>query len=284
MPSIINASSTGSGGIVQTADASGVLQLQSNGTVALTINTDASITLAGAQSINTTMATTTTYQTDLTLQAQPASGSTGTSSAGGVQILFKGTTDGAIANSTLAAIVGFVQTVSVNNAGGLAIRCQDSAVAGLVDSARFSSGGLIALRGATNVSGGTGISFPATQNASTDANTLDDYEEGTWTPRDAGGVALTLGTPAYYRKVGSLVTITFDATWTTSTSPLLTGLPFTNSSTHAGSCFAYTSAGSIRSLLILQGTTTGDIYNGISTQSSVASTRVIGSFVYQTST
>jgi hypothetical protein len=36
MASIINASSTGSGGIVQTADASGVLQLQSNGTVALT--------------------------------------------------------------------------------------------------------------------------------------------------------------------------------------------------------------------------------------------------------
>lgn len=39
MASIINASSTGSGGIVQTADASGVLQLQSNGTVAVNIAT-----------------------------------------------------------------------------------------------------------------------------------------------------------------------------------------------------------------------------------------------------
>lgn len=38
MPSIINASSTGSGGIVQTADASGVLQLQSNGTVGLVVS------------------------------------------------------------------------------------------------------------------------------------------------------------------------------------------------------------------------------------------------------
>jgi hypothetical protein len=38
MASIINASSTGSGGIVQTADASGVLQLQSNGTTALTVS------------------------------------------------------------------------------------------------------------------------------------------------------------------------------------------------------------------------------------------------------
>lgn len=37
MASIINASSSGSGGIVQTADASGVLQLQSNGTAAVTV-------------------------------------------------------------------------------------------------------------------------------------------------------------------------------------------------------------------------------------------------------
>jgi len=31
-------------------------------------------------------------------------------------------------------------------------------------------------------SSGTGIAFPATQSASSDANTLDDYEEGTFTP------------------------------------------------------------------------------------------------------
>ena len=46
MASIINASSTGSGGIVQTADASGVLQLQSNGTTALTTS-GANVTIAG---------------------------------------------------------------------------------------------------------------------------------------------------------------------------------------------------------------------------------------------
>jgi hypothetical protein len=49
MASIINASSTGSGGIVQTADASGVLQLQSNGTVALTVSGSA-VTFAGSSS------------------------------------------------------------------------------------------------------------------------------------------------------------------------------------------------------------------------------------------
>ena len=46
MASIINASSSGSGGIVQTADASGVLQLQSNGTTALTTS-GANVTVAG---------------------------------------------------------------------------------------------------------------------------------------------------------------------------------------------------------------------------------------------
>ncbi len=35
------------------------------------------------------------------------------------------------------------------------------------------------------------ITFPATQNPSADANTLDDYEEGTWTPVDSSGAGLT---------------------------------------------------------------------------------------------
>jgi hypothetical protein len=43
MPSIINASSSGSGGIVQTADASGILQLQSNGTTAAYVDTSANL-------------------------------------------------------------------------------------------------------------------------------------------------------------------------------------------------------------------------------------------------
>jgi hypothetical protein len=40
----------------------------------------------------------------------------------------------------------------------------------------------IGVGGATPSASGSGISFPATQSASSDANTLDDYEEGTWTP------------------------------------------------------------------------------------------------------
>jgi hypothetical protein len=38
--------------------------------------------------------------------------------------------------------------------------------------------GNIGLGGATPTTSGTGITFPATASASTNANTLDDYEEG----------------------------------------------------------------------------------------------------------
>jgi len=87
----------------------------------------------------------------------------------------------------------------------------------------------LALEGATSVSG-TGISFPATQSASTDANTLDDYEEGTWTPDvRAGGSSTWTQKNGYYRKVGSLVNAYFVCDGNNSgTSGNLTlyGLPF----------------------------------------------------------
>jgi hypothetical protein len=42
--------------------------------------------------------------------------------------------------------------------------------------------GAVVLKDGNTSATGTGIAFPATQSASSDANTLDDYEEGTWTP------------------------------------------------------------------------------------------------------
>ena len=97
---------------------------------------------------------------------------------------------------------------------------------------------LSAARGTTLVlqggasSNGAGIAFPATQNASSDANTLDDYEEGTWSPGVTGSG--TAGTPSgsssgYYVKVGRIVIATFDCQKSLSggTGNLyMTGLPF----------------------------------------------------------
>ncbi len=58
---------------------------------------------------------------------------------------------------------------------------------------------------ATPSASGAGISFPATQSASTDPNTLDDYEEGTWAPRFSDGTNTVSGSISNYVKIGSLV-------------------------------------------------------------------------------
>ena len=54
-----------------------------------------------------------------------------------------------------------------------------------------------------------GIKFPATQVSSADANTLDDYEEGTWTPT-VGGNSTYTSAVGQYVKIGRFVQATFD--------------------------------------------------------------------------
>lgn len=79
------------------------------------------------------------------------------------------------------------------------------------------------------------IKFPATANPSADANTLDDYEEGTFTPALAFGGASTGITYSAqngrYTKIGRIVFIDVGITLTdngTATgSATITGLPFT---------------------------------------------------------
>jgi hypothetical protein len=95
----------------------------------------------------------------------------------------------------------------------------------------------IGVGGATPANTGAGITFPATQSASSDANTLDDYEEGTWTPSWTGGLTgVSYGTVrnGYYRKIGSVVHIWFgvmtDGLTVTASGLSLSGLPFTAAS------------------------------------------------------
>jgi hypothetical protein len=61
-----------------------------------------------------------------------------------------------------------------------------------------------------------GITFPASQAASADPNTLDDYEEGTWTPVVVEGSINGAGKvyEGRYTKIGSVVTVQFLATST----------------------------------------------------------------------
>ena len=85
---------------------------------------------------------------------------------------------------------------------------------------------------------GQGITFPATQVASSDVNTLDDYEEGTWTPAVGGNATYTLQT-GNYTKIGRCVTARITLTINvlgTGSASVISGLPFTATGS-AGSYF-----------------------------------------------
>ena len=58
-------------------------------------------------------------------------------------------------------------------------------------------------------SAGCGIAFPTTQFASTDPNTLDDYEEGSWAPNQGGGLTVVgaFTSSGSYIKIGRQVTV-----------------------------------------------------------------------------
>jgi hypothetical protein len=81
---------------------------------------------------------------------------------------------------------------------------------------RISQDGTLTLRDGDTSATGVGITFPSTQISSANANTLDDYEEGTFTPtwtRDGGNPSYTVSsgdTGGRYTKIGNLVTVSFE--------------------------------------------------------------------------
>jgi hypothetical protein len=100
----------------------------------------------------------------------------------------------------------------------------------------------VSVGNATPAASGAGITFPASVDASSDANTLDDYEEGTWTPTliDNGfnnGATLSSATGTY-TKIGRCVTIQCILVMSTPCRPttyLRTGgNPFSSSGDFAG--------------------------------------------------
>lgn len=100
----------------------------------------------------------------------------------------------------------------------------------------------LAASGLISANGGQ-IAFPATQNASADANTLDDYEEGTWTPNLKFGGATTGITYSSrvgrYSKIGNRVILKCDIVLTSKGSATgsaeISGIPFNGASDGSGS-------------------------------------------------
>jgi hypothetical protein len=129
---------------------------------------------------------------------------------------------------------------------------------------------------ATPSTSGAGITFPATASASSDANTLDDYEEGTWTPIIEG--TSTAGTASYsqnagrYTKIGRLVFIETFVAYSAGTGTgnlRLGGLPFTaaNVETYPGLTLSYIenivmTAGNFPMLYVNKNSTTALFYQG----------------------
>ena len=119
----------------------------------------------------------------------------------------------------------------ITTAGGAAISGTTGTFTGLVD---------------ISAAGAGQIQFPATQNASSNANTLDDYEEGDWTPTDASGAGLTLTVNgAQYVKIGRMVYGWFWITYPSTANgnyAEVGGLPFAvaGGNTNGGAFVGYT--------------------------------------------
>jgi len=204
MTATINAST--SAGVVTTADTSGILQLQTNGTAALTVDASQNVgigTASPASKLTVNNATATDY----------------------VTLTTAGSTKGVLADEAGDLIIKSAASLLFQTNG--AIR------------ARLNTTGAFVLAGGTTTANGIGITFPATQSASTNANTLDDYEEGTWTPVLSGSGSITTQTgTGKYQKIGNMVylngVILVSNVGTVSGGGLVNGLPFTNSVQFSG--------------------------------------------------
>jgi hypothetical protein len=155
--------------------------------------------------------------------------------------------------ATVKASIANVQTATYSGgtANGVAYlngsKVLTTGSALVFDGTNFSTTGTI--KGATTIgvgnatpsTSGAGITFPATQSASTDANTLDDYEEGTWTPTDGSGAGITFSTAVgNYTKIGRVITGSFRVTCPSTASSaqaVISGLPFTINNTDVNNCF-----------------------------------------------
>jgi hypothetical protein len=235
---------------VNSADTSGVLALQTAGTTALTLDASQNATFAGSVKTNTL---TSAASTALTLQSAGTTAITvdtsqnvgiGTASptfaAGGGLNVVNGSFATMRARSGSTTGIDFAQSSDGN--GYIYNRDNAPIIFGTNNSERMrinAGAPILCLSGGSTSATGTGIAFPATQSASSDANTLDDYEEGTFTPTVQG--VSSPGTATYstqlgaYTKIGNLVYVNVYLSYTggTGTGQLrVANLPFTSAGSY----------------------------------------------------
>jgi hypothetical protein len=136
-----------------------------------------------------------------------------------------------------SSISNGTSNVTVNSSGGTVTVATAGVTAITVDTGqRTKFPTTIGVGNVTPSTTGSGISFPVTQSASSDANTLDDYERGTFTP-NVGGTATYSYQVGSYTKIGNLVTYYIDLGIIlvgTGSKDTISGLPYTCNGTYAG--------------------------------------------------
>ena len=140
-------------------------------------------------------------------------------------------------------MAGILKVDQVQSDSNLSFQIAGANVAYMNSTGLQMTGSTLSLGGTTIIPAVGQYAFPATQNANADANTLDDYEEGTFAGGSITGVnltSLTLGY-GYYTKIGRLVTLNFSINATVTTSNILTyvnlAAPFAAGATTTGSGF-----------------------------------------------
>lgn len=224
----------GVGAITTTGALVGAATQSAFNTVSTTLNMG-----GAATAVNIGAATGTLTVANTTLAAKAITAST-TLSVTGVATLGNGAILGTPASGTVTNLTG---TASININGTVGATTPTTVVATTVKASTTMGVGA-----ATPSASGAGITFPATQSASSDANTLDDYEEGTWTPLASSTGGVTGGTYSTqfgrYTKVGNLVTCQFIISLTTAGTYgdsvyIISGLPFTTSNMAANAGAGY---------------------------------------------
>lgn len=214
---------------------SGTAVLQNNLIVALNTGLLGALGVTGAAGFSDTVSISGATVLSTTLNVHGLTSISGATTLGSTLSVSAATVLGSTLSVAGATTIGGATTLKAGvSISGLTVT--QGIVVG--DVATFAAG--MTISGTVNLTIGQ-LKFPSTQVPSSDANTLDDYEEGSWTP------ALTFGSPgdqvfAYsvqrgdYIKIGKMVSIqanvsTSTATHTTSAGSLfMTGLPFVNKS------------------------------------------------------
>jgi hypothetical protein len=122
-------------------------------------------------------------------------------------------------------MAGILKVDQVQSDSNLSFQVAGANVAYMNSTGLQMTGGSLSLGGTTIIPAAGQIAFPATQNSSSNANTLDDYEEGTYTATITTGTSgtVTLSSSVdllQYTKIGRLVTFTGRVLVTSVSSPV----------------------------------------------------------------